>query len=114
MSLSRRIAILTAALALLPAVAHAQSFNKVTASVLNGPSAIKGDYKVCFTESPLPRGAVIQYEVTGASGCGPVDYFFVLTANNKGAVGQCVNVSGCPAYAGMVLKDDTNGVSVSF
>lgn len=93
--------------------ANAQSFTNVTKSVLNGPRAIKYDLKVCFTESPLTPKAVVQYEITGVSGCGAVDYFFVLQATKSG-VNQCVNVPGCPVYANMVIHDDTNHVEFGF
>lgn len=93
--------------------ANAQAFTNVTRTVLNGPRTIKYDLKVCFTESPLAKGAAIQYEITGVSGCGAIDYFFVLQATKSG-VNQCVNVPGCPAYANMVIHDDTNHVEFGF
>src|SRR5258708_998826 len=107
---------LTAALALSPIVAHAQTptFGKITSKVLNGPPAIQGNLKVCFTEYNIQQGHEIQYEVTGASGCGPIDWFFAMDSNNKDIIGQCVNVTGCPEYAGMVLNDDSNHISISF
>lgn len=93
--------------------ANAQAFSGVTRSVLNGPKAIKYDLKVCFHEGPLDKGAVIQYEVTGVSGCGVIDYFFTLQAGKNG-VNQCINVPGCPVYTNMVIKDDTNHVEFGF
>jgi hypothetical protein len=115
--------IFAAAIALLPALAHAQSL--AVSSKVATTGGDKNDLLVRFNETGLAPNQSVSYVITGNAACGSgpsnaVGTSFTLTATRNGGIKQSIYVEepadcvGPARYSNMVFSDEPNALSVNF